>query len=165
MGTGAACMLLSAFAFSVMTALVKLAGERLPSQEIVVARALVSLLLTYALLRRAGVSPWGEQRAWLWLRGLFGFAGLSCVFAAVTHLPLAEATVLQYLHPAITAVLAALFLERAMEVMAGLKRHMGLIERAMGVLLLAVGLMMVTGAFSDLSYWLLETFPALGLIG
>ncbi|MCA9504039.1 MAG: DMT family transporter [Myxococcales bacterium] len=113
MGTGAACMLLSAFAFSVMTALVKLAGERLPSQEIVVARALVSLLLTYALLRRAGVSPWGEQRAWLWLRGLFGFAGLSCVFAAVTHLPLAEATVLQYLHPAITAVLAALFLGEA----------------------------------------------------
>ena len=62
-------------------------------------------------------------------------------------------------------LVAALFLERAMEVMAGLKRHMGLIERAMGVLLLAVGLMMVTGAFSDLSYWLLETFPALGLIG
>jgi cytochrome c-type biogenesis protein len=35
----------------------------------------------------------------------------------------------------------------------------------MGVLLIGVGVMMVTGAFSDLSFWLLETFPALGLIG
>ena len=59
----------------------------------------------------------------------------------------------------------ALFLDRAMGVMGRLKRHMVAIERAMGVLLLAVGLMMVTGAFSDMSYWLLETFPSLGLIG
>ena len=35
----------------------------------------------------------------------------------------------------------------------------------MGVLLVGVGLLMLTGGFSDLSYWLLETFPALGLIG
>jgi cytochrome c-type biogenesis protein len=49
--------------------------------------------------------------------------------------------------------------------MAGLKRHMGAIERAMGVLLLGVGVLMLTGAFSDMSFWLLETFPALGRIG
>ena len=49
--------------------------------------------------------------------------------------------------------------------MAGLRRHMGAIERVMGVLLVAVGLMMLTGAFSDFSFWLLETFPALGLVG
>jgi cytochrome c-type biogenesis protein len=42
---------------------------------------------------------------------------------------------------------------------------MGAVERAMGVLLVGVGLMMLTGAFSGLSYWLLETFPALALIG
>lgn len=62
-------------------------------------------------------------------------------------------------------LVTAFFLDRALGVMAGLKRHMGTIERAMGVLLLAVGLMMVTGAFSDMSYWLLETFPSLGMIG
>ena len=32
----------------------------------------------------------------------------------------------------------------------------------MGVLLVGVGLLMLTGAFSDLSFWLLETFPPLG---
>ena len=62
-------------------------------------------------------------------------------------------------------LLTALFLRRAMALMSGLKRHMGAIERAMGVLLVGVGLMMLTGAFSAFSFWLLETFPALGLIG
>ncbi len=114
MQPGALLMITSAFAFSAMTVLVKLAGERLPSQEIVFARALVSLVLSWSLLRRAGVSPWGRNRGLLWLRGALGFAGLSCVYAAITHLPLAEATVLQYLHPSITAILAGLFLGEAL---------------------------------------------------
>jgi cytochrome c-type biogenesis protein len=62
-------------------------------------------------------------------------------------------------------LLTALFLGRALALMAGLRRHMPAIERAMGILLVGVGLMMLTGAFSDLSFWLLETFPALGRIG
>jgi drug/metabolite transporter (DMT)-like permease len=113
MQRGVLLMIWSALAFSVMTMLVKLVGQRLPSQEIVVARALVSLLLSWSLLRRAGISPWGEDRLWLWIRGGLGFAGLSCVYAAVTHLPLAEATVLQFLHPPITAILAGIFLGEA----------------------------------------------------
>lgn len=113
MQRGTWLMIQSALAFSAMTVLVKLAGQRLPSQEIVLARATVSLVLSYGLLRRAGVSPWGQDRGWLWVRGLLGFAGLSCVYAAVTHLPLAEATVLQFLHPPITALLAAVFLGEA----------------------------------------------------
>ncbi len=114
MQRGALLMMLSALAFSVMTMLVKLVGQRLPSQEIVFARALISLVLSWGLLRHAGISPWGRDRPWLWLRGALGFAGLSCVYAAVTHLPLAEATVLQFLHPAITAILAGLFLGEAL---------------------------------------------------
>jgi drug/metabolite transporter (DMT)-like permease len=113
MQRGALMMMLSALAFSVMTVLVKLAGERLPSQELVVARAIVSLVLSWSLLRRAGVSPWGHDKRWLWIRGALGFVGLSCVYGAVTHLPLAEATILQYLYPAITALLACVFLGEA----------------------------------------------------
>ena len=113
MQRGALMMMLSALAFSVMVVLVKLAGERLPSQELVVARAIVSLVLSWSLLRRAGVSPWGRDKRWLWIRGALGFAGLSCVYGAVTHLPLAEATILQYLYPAITALLAGVFLGEA----------------------------------------------------
>lgn len=62
-------------------------------------------------------------------------------------------------------LLAAIFLQRATGVMNRLKRHMGLIEKTMGALLILVGLALVTGAFSAMSYWLLETFPALARLG
>ncbi len=35
----------------------------------------------------------------------------------------------------------------------------------MGALLVVVGGMMITGQFERMAYWLLETFPVLGLIG
>jgi drug/metabolite transporter (DMT)-like permease len=114
MHRGPLLIVTSALAFSAMTVMVKLAGQRLPTQEIVVARALVSLILSWGLLRRAGVSPWGQDRVWLWIRGGLGFAGLSCVYAAVAHLPLADATVLQFLYPPITALLAGLFLHETL---------------------------------------------------
>ncbi len=62
-------------------------------------------------------------------------------------------------------LLAALFIERAIGLMTRLKRHMKLIERAMGLLLLLVGLALVTGALSDFSFYLLETFPFLATLG
>jgi cytochrome c-type biogenesis protein len=42
---------------------------------------------------------------------------------------------------------------------------MGAIEKAMGVLLILVGLMIMTGEFERLAFWLLETFPVLATIG
>ena len=60
-------------------------------------------------------------------------------------------------------LLAALFIERSMGLMARLKKHMKVIERSMGILLLVVGLALVTGAFTDFSFWLLETFDRFGI--
>lgn len=62
-------------------------------------------------------------------------------------------------------LLAAMFLTRAMGLMNRIKPHMKLIERMMGVMLILVGLALVTGAFSMFSYWLLEQFPALAVLG
>ncbi|WP_097803011.1 cytochrome c biogenesis CcdA family protein [Pelagimonas varians] len=62
-------------------------------------------------------------------------------------------------------LLAAIFLTRAMGLMNKIKRHMGLIEKVMGLLLVAVGLALITGAFSAMAFWLLETFPALATLG
>ena len=59
----------------------------------------------------------------------------------------------------------AAFLDRAEGLMARLRRHMGLIEKVMGGLLVAVGLAMLTGFFTAASWWLLETFPALQSFG
>jgi cytochrome c-type biogenesis protein len=62
-------------------------------------------------------------------------------------------------------LLAGVFLRRAMGLMTRLKRHMPAIERAMGVLLVGVGITLLTGWFTRFSFWLLETFPGLALIG
>lgn len=101
----------AAFLFSVMSLLVKLAGQTLPSAMMVLARAVVTLVLGYAWVRRAGLSPLGNRRPLLVLRGLFGFVGLFSFFLALTRLPLAEATVIHYVNPVLTAIFAALFLK------------------------------------------------------
>lgn len=62
-------------------------------------------------------------------------------------------------------LLAALFLNRSMHVMNRIKPHMGTIEKVMGGLLLFVGIMLITGFFTQFSWWLLETFPGLALLG
>ncbi|MDO5370038.1 cytochrome c biogenesis CcdA family protein [Paracoccus sp. (in: a-proteobacteria)] len=62
-------------------------------------------------------------------------------------------------------LLSAIFIERSIGLMNRLKRHMGAIERVSGVLLIAVGVLLLTGWLSVISYWLLETFPALAAIG
>ena len=62
-------------------------------------------------------------------------------------------------------LLSAIFIERSIGLMNRLKRHMGVIERISGVLLIAVGVLLLTGWLGVISYWLLETFPALAAIG
>ncbi len=62
-------------------------------------------------------------------------------------------------------LLVAAFFPRLKGVMAWMKRHMDKIERTSGLLLWTVGLMMITGQFAALSYWMLETFPALATLG
>ncbi len=104
-------MVASAFFFTIMTTIVKVLGERLPSDEIVLARATAMLLLSYAALRHAKVSPWGANQRLLIGRGIAGFGGLYCYYYAVTHLPLADATVIQFTNPAFTVLLAAWMLQ------------------------------------------------------
>ena len=99
-------MALSALGFSVMAVLVKLAARELPTGEIVLVRALVTLALSFALVRRAGLSPWGTQRGKLLVRGVLGFSGLAFFYLSLVRLPLAEATTLQNTVPVLTALLA-----------------------------------------------------------
>lgn len=45
------------------------------------------------------------------------------------------------------------------------KRHLGTVEKTMGGLLVVTGVLFLTGQMTAMSFWLLETFPALGQIG
>jgi cytochrome c-type biogenesis protein len=62
-------------------------------------------------------------------------------------------------------LLVAAFFPRLKGLMGWMKRHMDRIEKTSGLLLWTVGLMMITGQFAAFSFWLLETFPALALVG
>lgn len=99
-------MAASAFGFSVMSLLVKVASETLPMGEIVLARAVVTLALSWAMLARADLPTWGKRKGRLVLRGLLGFGGLSCFYVSLSHLPLADAATLQNLTPLVTTLLA-----------------------------------------------------------
>ncbi|WP_415886407.1 DMT family transporter [Neptuniibacter sp. QD37_6] len=104
-------MLLSALGFALMAACVKaVSGYGIPVLEIVAARALVSLGLSYLDVKRKRISIWGQHKPLLLARGIVGALALVCVYYSVTTLTLADATVLQYTYPAFTAVLALLFL-------------------------------------------------------
>jgi drug/metabolite transporter (DMT)-like permease len=103
---GVLFMILSALGFSLMSLLVKLAAETLPTGEIVFGRAVMTLALSYWMLRRANLSPWGVQRRKLVTRGLFGAVALAAYFVSLVRLPLADASTLHQTQPLITAVLA-----------------------------------------------------------
>ncbi len=163
--SGLRYMLLAAFFFSLMALLVKVAGQRLPSTQLVLARSVVGLVLSYAMLRRAGLATWGHRKGLLIFRGLAGFAALLCFFYALTKLPLADTTAIFYVSPAFTAILAALFLKET------LRRNeiLGLLSSLAGVLfvaqpsflfgaaadsldLFAVGIAVLGAVFSSLAF-------------
>ena len=60
---------------------------------------------------------------------------------------------------------ASLFARPFMRLMSKAKRHMGLIEKTMGGLLVVTGVLFMTGQMSTMAFWLLEAFPILGRIG
>jgi cytochrome c biogenesis protein CcdA len=86
----------------------------------------------------------------LWTVGLMMMTGQFAAFAFGLGIPF---------------LLVAAFFPRLKGVMSWMKRHMDRIEKVSGLLLWTVGLMMMTGQFAAFSYWLLERFPALALVG
>jgi len=109
-------MLLSALGFALMSACVKeVSTYGIPVLEIVAARAIVSAFISYADIKRKKISPWGNNKPLLIARGATGAIALMFVYYAVTTLPLAEATVLQYSHPVFTVFLAVVLLKETVE--------------------------------------------------
>lgn len=62
-------------------------------------------------------------------------------------------------------LLVAAFFPRLSPLLNFMKAHMEVIERLMGLMLWTIGLLMLTGGFSQFSYWLLEHVPALSSLG
>ena len=101
----------SGLAFSLMSICVKTIGEKIPVPELVFARALISLIITRLFLLKNNINPWGYQKGLLLIRGLLGTIALFCIFKALTVLPIATATVIQYIYPTFTVICAYLILK------------------------------------------------------
>jgi len=123
-------MLLGTLFFSAMTVFAKFAGERLPTMELVLARVVVTLVMSWWAIRGLGIYPWGNNKRLLLMRGFAGFMGLSCYFYAINHLPLADATVIQFCNPMLAALIAAVALKerlRGLDVFATLFSMAGVV--------------------------------------
>jgi len=101
----------SGFAFSLMSVCVKAIGGRIPIAELVFARATISIIITRFFLYKNKINPWGYQKRLLILRGLLGTVALFCIFKALTILPIATATVIQYIYPTFTVICAYIILK------------------------------------------------------
>ncbi len=118
------------------------------------------------------VSLWGA-----YLMGLaFALGWTPCIgpiLAAILAIAASEATVARgaamlavySLGLGVPFIVAALAVEPFAAFLARFRGHMGLVEKAMGGLLVLTGIAFLTGAVGQVSYWLLDTFPSLGQIG
>lgn len=103
-------MVVSAAAFSLMAAMAKLLLPHTPTQAVVLSRGVMMTVLCVALALRKRVPIVGKRPGKLVLRGLLGYGALSCYFYSVQHLPLGDAVLLQYSHPAFVAAVAPLLI-------------------------------------------------------
>jgi cytochrome c-type biogenesis protein len=136
-------------------------------------------LTRIGLLMREGRLPipkpvglWGAYAMGL----AFAFGWTPCIgpiLAAILSIAAVEATVtkgagLLAVYSAglgIPFLIAAFMIEQFSELFARMKAHLATVERAMGVLLIVTGIGFLTGAVSNVSVWLLETFPSLQSFG
>ncbi len=118
------------------------------------------------------VSLWGA-----YLMGLaFALGWTPCIgpiLAAILAIAASEATVAKgagmlavySLGLGVPFMVAAFAVEPFAAFLARFRAHLGLVEKAMGGLLVLTGIAFLTGAVSEFSYWLLDAFPMLGQIG
>lgn len=102
-------MLIASIAFAFMNISVKTIGH-IPVFEIILFRSLITLFISYVVLKRKKISPWGNNRRFLIARGFFGALGLICYFYTLQKMQLANAIVIHYLSPVFTTLIALLFL-------------------------------------------------------
>ena len=110
---GIALILISTLAFTLMSALIRSLGERIPLGEIVFSRSLFGLIPLILMLQ------WrGELRQAFMLhkpirhvtRAVAGIGSMFCNFGALSRIPLADATAINFVTPLFNVALAAIFL-------------------------------------------------------
>jgi drug/metabolite transporter (DMT)-like permease len=97
-------MLLSTLFFSLMNVCVKMVSH-IPAIEIILFRSVISLVMSYVVLRSKRVNVWGNNHGLLIARGAAGAMALMLFFTTLQNIPLATAATLQYLSPIFTTIM------------------------------------------------------------
>ncbi|MDK3018119.1 DMT family transporter [Pseudodonghicola flavimaris] len=109
---GVLWMLAAGLVFVVMTALVKALGPRIPAPQAAFLRYAMGLIFLLPMLRPILNTRFTPKVMGLFaLRGLLHSGGVMLWFFAMTRIPLAELTALNYLSPIFVTIGAALFLK------------------------------------------------------
>jgi drug/metabolite transporter (DMT)-like permease len=103
---GLELMVASAAMFALMAAVAKKLLPHAPTQSVVLSRGVLMTAVFVTLARRRGIPIVGARPGVLLVRGLLGYAALSCYLWSVQHLPLGDAVLLQYSHPVFVAAVA-----------------------------------------------------------
>lgn len=109
--TGILWMLVTGLCFVAVTALVKSMGPVMPPTQSAFLRYVLGMVFLIPMLgdvRRAKLTP--RQWKLFTFRGLFHAIGVSLWFYAMTRIPIAELTAINYLAPVFVSIGAALFL-------------------------------------------------------
>ncbi|MDU1910401.1 DMT family transporter [Fusobacterium sp.] len=109
-------MLISALGFTLMSVAVKYLKD-IPLFEKVFFRNLVSLVVAFYLIKKSSSPVFGQKKNQLALlaRSVFGLAGVILNFYAITHLTLADSTMLGKLSPIFVTIMACLFLKEKID--------------------------------------------------
>lgn len=81
------------------------------AHELVFFRSLVSFTICVWIIRKRKVPFWGNNKKWLLIRGFAGVFALTIFFFTLQKLPLAVASIVQYLSPIFTVLLSIIFLK------------------------------------------------------
>ncbi len=110
MSKGVQYMLLATFLFALMKVCVKMIPG-IPPIEIILFRSVISFIISFAGIKAQGISPWGNNKPLLILRGAFGALSLMLYFLLIQQIPLATTYTLLYLAPVFTTILGIYFLK------------------------------------------------------
>lgn len=111
--TGISLKILSTIAFTIMSGLIKLIIDEIPTGEIVFARNFLGMVPVLVMMAAQGQLPQALKTARPWghfVRAIVGVSAMALNFAALAFIALPDATAIGYAAPLLTVVMAVFFL-------------------------------------------------------
>lgn len=103
-------MIFSVIAFSLMNIVVKYLND-FSAYQIVFFRSIGTLFFVIPLLIKHKIPIFGNNKKWLFIRGLAGVISLTCFFQSLNYLAVGTAVSLRYTAPIFAVIFAFLFLK------------------------------------------------------